>query len=56
METWLRSNNLLQPWKGAMNWLRQYGLNHFNDYDNLKNGLLGRFRREKTAGDLLKNN
>ena len=37
-----------------MNWLSQYGLNHFIDYNALKNGLLGRFRKEKTAGDLLK--
>ena len=38
----------------AMNWLSQYGLNHFATYDALKQGLLGRFRKEKTTSDLLR--
>ena len=38
----------------AMNWLSQYGVNHFIDYDALKQSFLGRFRTHKTAGDLLK--
>ena len=37
-----------------MNWLSQYGLNHFTNYAGLRLAFLSRFRKEKTAGDLLK--
>ena len=37
-----------------MNWLSQYGLNHFKNYASLKLAFLGRFGKEKSAGDLLK--
>ena len=38
----------------AMNWLSQYGLNHFTNYASLRLAFLSRFKKEKTSGDILK--
>ena len=38
----------------AIDWLSQFGLNHFTNYAYLRLAFLSRFKKEKTTGDLLK--